>query len=308
MTTGKSKQKQINDIGEDALVKRLAKLCPDAPGLVEGPGDDCAVLDRGRGAYELFKTDALVEGIHFFAAAPPRDVGWKALARTASDFAAMGGWPKHALVTLAIAPDRSVKWAEDLYRGLRRCAKACGCSIAGGETTALPEGAPTVVSVSAVGAVKRRHLVLRSDGHPGDVLAVTGRLGGSLASGRHMKFTPRLVEGDWLAAASARRPRAMMDISDGLAKDLPRLARACGCGFKIDPETLPRHRGCSAQQALGDGEDYELLMAVAPEKWERLAADWKKRFPRLPLTEIGKLAEDNGDNESLSGGWEHFQS
>jgi thiamine-monophosphate kinase len=207
---------------------------------------------------------------------------------------------------LAIAPDRPVKWVEDLYRGLRRCAKACGCSIAGGETTALPDGAPTVVSVSAVGVVERRHLVLRSGGNPGDVLAVTGRLGGSLASGRHMKFTPRLVEGAWLAAASARRPRAMMDLSDGLAKDLPRLARACGCGFEIDPEALPRHRGCSVQQALGDGEDYELLLAMAPEKWKRLAADWEKRFPRLPLTIIGKLTEDAGNPDCLSGGWEHF--
>jgi len=300
---------RIRDLGEDALVARVAALCPTAPGLATGPGDDCAVIDRnGRGPFELLKTDAIVEGVHFLPDAPPRQVGWKALARVASDFAAMGGRPEHALVTLAIAADRPVAWVEDLYKGLRRCAELCACSIAGGETTGLPPGAPTLVSVSALGTAARRRLVLRSGGKPGDILAVTGRLGGSLKSGRHLCFEPRLEQAAWLVGASAHRPRAMMDLSDGLAMDLPRLARASGCGFEINPESIPRHRDSSIDQALGDGEDYELLMAVEPGKWKRLATDWKHVFPRFALTRIGQLAEAPIQSGTLAGGWEHFTS
>jgi len=302
-----ARRPRIRDLGEDSLVARLAALCPVAPGLKIGPGDDCAVIDRhGRGTLELLKTDTIVEGVHFLPDAPPRQIGWKALARVASDFAAMGGRPEHALVTLAISAERPVAWVENLYRGLRRCAERCACSIAGGETTSLPPDAPALISISALGTVARRRLVLRSGGKPGDILAVTGRLGGSLESGRHLRFDPRIEEAAWLVEASSRRPRAMMDISDGLAMDLPRLARASGCGFELDPSSIPRHRGCSLGQALGDGEDYELLMAVSPEKWNRLAADWPERFPRIPLSAIGKFTEKSAGMPDLKGGWEHF--
>ena len=295
----------LRDVGEDALVHRLVPLCPTAPGLAVGPGDDCAVIDHGRGPFTLLKTDAIVEGVHFQPDARPAAIGWKALARTCSDFAAMGGRPRHAVVTLAVSTDQSVSWVTGVYRGLRRAALWAGCSLAGGETVGVPGGSAVVVSVAAVGEAGRRALVLRSGGRVGDVVVVSGRLGGA-GGGRHLRFAPRLEEAGWLVAAGWRRPRAMMDLSDGLAKDLPRLARASGCGYELDLAAVPRARGCGLDAALGDGEDYELLLAVAPGKWPRLAAAWRRRFPGLPLTAIGRLVA--GESRPLAGGWEHFRA
>jgi thiamine-monophosphate kinase len=294
---------RLCDLGEDALIESLRRLCPGAPDLQVGPGDDCAVIHHRRGPLELLKTDAIVEGVHFAPTANPTAVGWKALARVSSDCAAMGGRPSHAVVTLALKTDQTVSWVEGLYRGLRRCARRVGCSVAGGELVRVPAGSAAVISVAAVGVVGRRELVLRSGGRPGDVVAVTGRLGGSLA-GRHLRFEPRLEEAGWLVAAGWRRPRAMMDLSDGLARDLPRLARASGCGYELDLAMVPRRRGCGVAAALGDGEDYELLVAVAPAQWPRVAAAWRRRFPRLPLTAVGRLVA--GPAVAVTGGWDHF--
>lgn len=292
--------KRLRDIGEDALIERLLRGFPRA-GLAVGPGDDCAVVDDGRGPLRLLKTDAIVEGIHFEATAPASRVGWKAAARVASDFAAMGGRPERLLVTVALDGGRPVAWAEGLYRGIRRCLEQHGGVLAGGETSSVPAGAPAVISVAGEGSVGRGRVVLRSGGRPGDLLAVTGRLGGSIG-GRHLRFTPRVEEGAWLARHA--RPSAMMDLSDGLAKDLPRMAAASGCGFEIDRERLPRHRGCSVGQALGDGEDYELLVAVPAGRWARVEAGWRRQFPKLGLTPIGRLTEAGGN---LAGGWDHFR-
>ncbi|MFV1996290.1 MAG: thiamine-monophosphate kinase, partial [Verrucomicrobiales bacterium] len=144
----------------------------------------------------------------------------------------------------------------------------------------------------------------RSGGKPGDVLLVTGRLGGALRSGRHLRFDPRLEQGRWLTGAVP--VHAMMDLSDGLARDLPRLARASGVGFELDAGAVPRHRGCSLAQALGEGEDYELLLAVAARSAGKLEALWRRRFPRLALTRIGRLVADVGEGSDLEGGWDHF--
>ena len=134
-------------------------------------------------------------------------------------------------------------------------------------------------------------------------LFVTGRLGGSIR-GRHLRFSPRLEEAEWLAKHS--KPSAMMDLSDGLGADLPRLAAASGCGWEIDPQSLPRHRGCDIAAAIGDGEDYELLLAVPPRRCRNLTARWSKRFPKLELTEIGRLAPGDHIAPELSGGWAHY--
>ena len=283
---------------------RLTALLTPGPGLVAGPGDDCAVVEGGpRGWVELLKTDCLVEGVHFLPDTPPAKVGWKAVARTLSDFAAMSGWPRHLLVTIALPPDREVRWVERLYRGMDKCAVQFECAIVGGETSSVRKGAPAMISVAATGHAKRSQVVLRRGGAPGDSLYVTGRLGGSLKR-RHLTFTPRLVEARWLSEKV--KVHAMMDLSDGLAKDLPRLAAASGCGFLLDREALPRHRGITIDEALGDGEDYELLFAVAPRSGRRLAKEWASRFPTLTLTRIGSLVE--GEAEVLMGGWDHFDS
>jgi thiamine-monophosphate kinase len=296
--------KTLRDIGEDALIERLIRLVPlDAPPLA-GPGDDCAVIDTGNDRLQLLKTDALVGGVHFLTNTPPRKVGWKAVARVVSDFAAMGGVPERFLITLALPPETDVSWVEDLYRGIADALKRFGAVLAGGETCGVPSGSAPVISVAATGSVARDHLVPRSTGRPGDVLLATGRLGGSI-HGKHLAFIPRIEESSWLVRN--HKPTAMMDLSDGLAKDLPRLAAASGCGFRIDRDAIPVTPGCTVDQALEDGEDFELLLTAAPDAVDGLLENWKLRFPDLPLTVIGRLVPP-GEGDSLAGGWEHFRS
>lgn len=296
--------KTLRDIGEDALIERLIALVPQDPNPAAGPGDDCAVIDPDPHSPTLLllKTDALVEHIHFLPHTAPRAVGWKAAARVVSDFAAMGGRPAHFLVTLALSPETTVAWAEDLYRGIGDCLEKFGGVLAGGESSSVPPGSAAVISIAATGCVRREQVVLRSTAKPGDALLVTGRLGGSL-QGKHLDFTPRLFETNWLV--SEYKPTAMMDISDGLAKDLPRLATASGCGFVIDRAALPLTPGSTPAQALGDGEDFEILFAIEPARVPGLLAAWQAVFPDLPLTRIGALVE-SGAGQSLTGGWDHF--
>jgi len=298
--------KTLQDIGEDALIQRLVGLVPQSADPAAGPGDDCAVIDRDPTSPDLLllKTDALVAGIHFLPDAPARAVGWKAAARVVSDFAAMGGRPEQFLITLALPPETLVAWAEDLYRGIGDCLRKFGGVLAGGETSSVPRGSAAVISIAATGSVRRGQLVLRSTAKPGDLLLVTGTLGGSIR-GKHLDFTPRTEQAHWLVAQF--RPAAMMDLSDGLAKDLPRLAVASSCGFRIDQAAVPCSAGCTAVQAIGDGEDYELLFAIEPARFGGLAEAWSRRFPDLPLTRIGELVEAAA-GESLTGGWEHFSN
>ena len=294
----------LREIGEDRLIERLVGLVPSDSAPAAGPGDDCAVVDPGPGheKLHLLKTDALVGGVHYGSDTPAWAIGWKAVARVVSDFAAMGGKPERFLVTVALPPETEVSWAEDLYRGIGDCLKAFDAVLAGGETSSVPPGSAAVISVAATGSVRREHLVLRSSGKPGQILLVTGTLGGSLR-GKHLDFTPRIKETEWLV--STCKPTAMMDLSDGLAKDLPRLAAASECGYEVDESALPLTPGCSVAEALGDGEDFELLIAIEPERVATLLAGWNKAFPELPLTVIGRLV-DLGTGGTLTGGWDHF--
>jgi len=295
---------RLSDIGEDALIRRLVRLVPLDPAPAAGPGDDCAVVDPGpdHATLLLLKTDALVEHIHFLPDALPRAVGWKACARVVSDFAAMGGHPDRFLVTLALPPQTPVAWAEDLYRGIGACLRRFGGVLAGGETSSVPPSSAAVISIAATGSVHRDHLTLRCTAKPGQAILVSGSLGGA-GSAKHLDFIPRLDETDWLV--SHFKPTAMMDLSDGLARDLPRLAAASGCGFVLEHDALPVTDGCTVEQALGDGEDFELLLAMEDERVEALLAAWGERFPELALTRIGCLVEA-GVGETLHGGWEHF--
>ena len=296
--------KTLRDIGEDALIARLIGLIPRDASPAAGPGDDCAVIDPGpqHPMLQLLKTDALVGGIHFLLDAPASAVGWKAAARVISDFAAMGGRPDHFLITLALPPETLVSWAEDLYRGIGNCLTAFGGVLAGGETCAVPTGSAPVISVAATGSVLRENLVLRSTAKPNQSLLVSGTLGGSI-HGKHLNFTPRVEESAWLV--SRHKPTAMMDLSDGLASDLPRLAESSSCGFILDLAALPITAGCTPENALNDGEDFELLFTLESEHVPDLLDNWKIRFPEIPLTVIGKITA-RGTGDSLSGGWDHF--
>jgi thiamine-monophosphate kinase len=294
---------KLAQVGEDQLVTALTRNLPLRPDVQVGAGDDCAVIGSARDRlWRLLKTDAVIEGVHFTPGEDRRRVGWKALCRAVSDIAAMGGVPEHAVVTLAAARETPLAQLQALYAGLRRAARRFGVAIVGGETSRSP--APLFISIALTGVVERSRCVLRSGGQPSDVLFVTGRLGGSIA-GHHLDFVPRLAEARWLV--SHFKPAAMMDLSDGLAADLPRLARASGCGFALDEPQVPRSRGCTLEQALGDGEDYELLFAMSPRRAAVLAPKWRATFPRVPLTRIGQLtAPMSSRRSSPLHGYDHF--
>ena len=276
---------KLSDLGENRVVADLTRALVLGADVRVGAGDDCAVIGRPRDAHwQLLKTDAVIEGVHFLPEENPRRIGWKALGRAISDIAAMGGQPQHALITIAAPPATDFARLSGLYAGLRKSARRFAVSIVGGETARSP--GPLFISVALTGTVERTRCILRSGGRPGDALYVTGRLGGSLA-GRHLDFTPRLTEARWLTANF--QLHAMMDLSDGLAADLPRLAAASRSGFTLDESSIPKTKGCTVVQALTDGEDYELLFALSPRTAAALEPAWKQRFPRLALTRIGTL-------------------
>jgi thiamine-monophosphate kinase len=184
-------------MNEFELIARLTKSLPTNASVVTGAGDDCAVLDLGvPDKLILFKTDAVVEGIHFTRETPPEKIGRKALARCLSDIAAMAGTPTAALVTIALPKDFAAEFVAKIYDGLNEIAEKYGVAIVGGETTTNPER--ILISISLLGTVPRGKPVLRSGARVGDAIFVTGELGGSLA-GRHLDFEPRLAEARWLA-------------------------------------------------------------------------------------------------------------
>lgn len=291
--------KKLDGMGEDELIARLVQLVPVGVGH-EGPGDDCAVVDEGGEKLLLLKTDALVEGVHFVKGENALRVGWKAVARVVSDFAAMGGLAERFLVTIALPGEMELDWLENFYRGMGKCLGEFGAVMVGGETCRVPNGLAAVISVSATGWVEREHLVTRSGGCVGDGIWVTGSLGGSLG-GKHLDFMPRFEQARWLVEHF--KPTAMMDLSDGLARDLPRLAAASGCGFLLDRAAVPVSEGHSLEHALEDGEDFELLFTI-PER-EGFEVEWTRHFPELKLSKVGKLVHIP-DGERITGGWDHF--
>jgi thiamine-monophosphate kinase len=290
---------KLSELGEDAIVCRLTRALRLDRRVVVRPGDDCAVVET-TGNLQLLKADCVIEGIHFLGDANPKLIGWKAMCRPISDIAAMGGTPLDALITLAVKPDIEFAWLRRVYSGLESAAKAYGVNLVGGETARSP--GPLFLSIALTGSVARGKYVGRSGGRKGDWLYVTGKLGGSI-NGRHLRFRPRLAEAQWLVD---RFPvHAMMDLSDGLASDLPRLAAASGLGFEVDSSSLPLHHGISVENGLRDGEDYELLFAVPSTVRTRLEAEWRAKFPKLRLTAIGRLVE-GGRTRFSEKGHDHF--
>ncbi|HWM25361.1 MAG TPA: thiamine-phosphate kinase [Chthoniobacterales bacterium] len=299
---------KLGKLGEDRLLEHLLPKIPRHHSVVIGPGDDCAVVrSSGRDTLLLLKTDCVVEGIHFTNRSSPAWIGWKAMARPLSDFAAMSGVPRFALVTLIVPAERTLDWIKKIYRGLEKAARTFQVAIVGGETSNIK--GPAVISVSLSGFAEKSRWVGRGGAKAGDELFVTGRLGGSLR-GRHLKFMPRIEEARWLTKHFSIH--AMMDLSDGLGADLPRLARASGVGFELDEAALPLSPGCGMEQAISDGEDYELLFAISPQDSGNLKRKWRRRFPQLPLTRIGHLHQKSADlrrpgNQKLPGGYVHFK-
>jgi thiamine-monophosphate kinase len=295
---------KLREIGEDRLLDQLLPRLPLGKTVVAGAGDDCAVVEIFAGRnFLVLKTDCIVEGVHFLSGADPVDVGWKAIMRPFSDFAATSALPLFALITLIASKQTEVEWARKLYGGLRRAAKQFDVSIVGGETSSSP--GPIVISVSVAGFVESDRWMSRRGGKVGDDLFVTGQLGGAIKQ-KHLRFIPRIAESRWLTKHFSIQ--AMMDLSDGLGIDLPRLARASKVGFKIETENLPLAPGAKIGDAISEGEDYELLFAISPRQSKRLQTEWRKKFPKLPLTRIGSLARQSAiRNPQLRSGYVHFQ-
>ena len=290
----------LRDIGETRLINRLSRRLPRGASVEVGIGDDAAVLrlPSSRGALRLlFASDMLVEGVHFVRRRVSAYwIGWKALAVNVSDIAAMGGDPRWAVVSLGLPPNTPLRFVDELYAGLARCARRFGVLVVGGDTVRAER---VTVNVAIVGLVEAHRVVRRRGAQVGDHLFVTGRLGGSDTANAHARFIPRLAEARELLRRV--RVRAMMDLSDGLASDLWQMSRASGVRLRVEALRVPvaravrrcRRRGCRCRverglgpgyHALMDGEDFELLFAVSPAHIRRVP----RRLGRCPVTPIGR--------------------
>lgn len=296
---------------ETDLLAHIARRSADLPSafgaVVVGPGDDCAVLRAGPGMLQLLTVDQLVEGRHFASGTAASDIAHKLIARSVSDIAAMGGTPSWAMAT-GLLP-RDFPHADSLFDCMSRSARGLGAPLVGGDI-AVWDGALVLTCTVGGAPHAMRGPVLRAGAKPGDDLWVTGRIGGSLRGGRHMRFVPRVTIGTWLCDTLGPALRAMIDVSDGVGIDASRLAAASGVRAVIDLPRLPLHDDVSdALAAIGDGEDYELLFAAAPG-----AAIPSSAPDGTSLTRIGRftpgagcIAIDarGGEHDGATRGWEH---
>ena len=274
----------VSSLGEEALIARIRRwLGSDSPASPAGIGDDCAVLRPARGR-ELLTVDPLVYGVHFDGRVSPRAAGAKLFKRNLSDVAAMGGSPRAAVVALALDGRVSLAWLRDFYKGMAHQSRRHKVPIVGGDVTGLRG---SFVATLALAGESRGRILARTGARVGDWIYVTGSLGRSLASGHHLSFEPRLAEGRWLCRRA--EVRAMMDVSDGLAKDLASLTPR-GAEPALFEAMLPRRGGASTREALCDGEDYELVFAVTGRRSrDRIEARWKRAFPRTRLSCVGRF-------------------
>ena len=282
---------KISQLGEFALIDTLKKFSPLSTSVIKGIGDDAAVLPFSKDAYQLLTTDMMAEGAHFTRAMPPALIGRKALACNISDIAAMGGWPIFAVVSIGIPKALPVGFVKDIYKGIQKVAKEFDVSIVGGDTIKTGK---IIINIALLGQVKKKHLITRDGAKPGDWIFVTGPLGGSLKSGRHLSFTPRVPQARFLVENF--KPNAMMDISDGLSGDLNHLLNASGVGACLNEASIPRHKGASLSQALNDGEDFELLFTL-PEKKALALMDWQAQKKSFYFYPIGTIT--NNVNERI---------
>jgi thiamine-monophosphate kinase len=233
---------------------RKQAISPRLRDLILGIGDDCAIFRPRANEDLLFKTDPLIEGVHFTNAMGPEIVGARALARSLSDIAAMGGEPRFCLVSLAAGPHHNEPWMKSLFRGLLKLARRTNTTLAGGDLShTLHE---THIEVMVCGAVPRGKALRRDGARPGDAVYVSGRLGKPW----NRPIQPRLDLGLRLRG----RATACMDISDGLSLDLYRLCKASNVSAQLD--RIPIAKGSTEDRTLHGGEDYELLFTLPPTK------------------------------------------
>ena len=335
---------RLSDIGgEFGFIDHIRATFAGAKsdGLVVPIGDDAAVLDVPAGRQVVVTTDALIEGVHFRRDwSDPYSIGWKAAAVNLSDVAAMGADPTFTFVSLVLPADESVEWLERLYDGLCDCLNRYGSRLAGGDTNA--GGANAVISITQMGTVLRGKALTRAGAKVGDVLLVSGTLGDAAAGlalltqcgivsaekishaavQAHRRPQPRVVAGR--AARETGLVHAAMDVSDGLAGDVPKLCAAGGVGARINTAALPLSEAVKAAAkeldldpldlALDGGEDFGLLLAVAPGNVEAVQA--AVAATGTTLTAIGEVVRagfhiigvDGAELPTRPRGWDHFAS
>lgn len=311
---------------EFGLIDHIRRRFADLPtNGFEGIGDDCAVLPLDGGEALVFTSDLLTEGVHFLRhATSARELGHKALAVNLSDVAAMGARPVATLLSLALPRDLDPAWAEEFMEGYRALSARWGAALVGGDTT-RSEGGVTI-NVTAIGRARADCLKRRSDARPGDLIFVTGKLGASgaglrdLLAGRldtpqaaaHRMPEPQVAQGLWLG----QRPEvhAMMDLSDGLASDLPHILERSAAGAEVDLRAIPVAAGADLRTAACGGEDYQLLFTASAAEAAALRADFAARFG-TPLHAVGRIVAGRGITWLRDGkpqrlddwhGFEHF--
>jgi thiamine-monophosphate kinase len=307
----------LGQLGERQIIDRLVERLGTHSNVVCGPGDDAAVVRIAADARVdlVLTSDAVLEGRHFTAGAHPGAVGRKAVARALSDLAAMGSNPQWVLIDIVAPATFDVAAIETVYEGATSIAEEHGVVIIGGDTA---EGSPFGMHVFAVGTVSRDAAIYRSGASQGDMLFVTGSLGGS-SLGSHLAFDPRIREGVWLGDWAS----SMIDLSDGLATDLRHIANKSDVGFVIKQQNIPisehartlddKHSGF--MHALRDGEDYELLFTVPEARVSAFKTAWAGSFD-LECSQIGvatakakqiEIESPGGEITLLDDeGYEHF--
>ena len=302
---------RIADIGEIKLIERLTKRLRLDKTVVKGPGDDTAVIEWTRDKYMLLTCDMLVEDVHFKRLkATPYEIGWKALGRNISDIAAMGGMPRYAVVSLGIDRRLKVSVADGIFRGIRSLADRFGVNIVGGDMT---DSKKIVIDAALVGEVEKRNLVTRCGAKAGDLVLVTGSIGGSI-KGKHLRFTPRVDEARRLV--NGFRINSMIDITDGLELDLWRILEASGVGAKVFKGAVPLSASAGTfDKAIKDGEDFELLFTMSRAEARRFLMSKPGRI-KTPVTYIGEImpkkygyrliCRDGSEKRLGSRGYLHF--
>lgn len=277
----------MKKLTETSFIDWVRRRTPRDARVPVGIGDDAAVVRTPDGRDLVLKTDMVVENVHFTRkTSRPEDWGYKAVAANLSDLAAMGAEPLYVLASIGLPRGTRPAEARAIQRGMERAMRPAGVRLVGGDTCRSER---VTIAVFAAGTVKRGKMLLRSGARAGDALFVTGKLGGSLASGRHLRFTPRLAESRFLAAHY--RVKAMMDVSDGLAKDLRLLGAESRVGFEVFEKALPLHpdaRKRGAEAAFLDGEDFELLFTLGAADAARLERDVRVRQNRFAFRRIGR--------------------
>ncbi len=275
--------KTIGEIGEHEAIRRLTAKLGTHPFLRTGAGDDCAVVAvPGTGIDQVFTTDPIIENIHFKSMEEPGRIGNKAGGRVLSDIAAMGAQPQWLLVNVVAPPEQDFQAVEEIYAGLNALCNRFGTTLIGGD---LAQGPCLELHVFGTGTVPAGKALLRSGATCGDCIFVTGSLGNSI-KGKHLDFVPRVEEGTFLRETGW--VTAMMDISDGLATDLRHILKQSGVGAVLDAGTIPR--AGTLNQALYDGEDFELLLTASAEHADALRLQWAERF-NTELFRIGRITD-----------------